>query len=278
MSKMEIKKVFIDTKFMTENSVSTSDFSVVLPQSIQCPENCIFYVDEISIPNAWQSIEQNVNDRLYFRYVTGGMNFDNILTLDDGSYDGFAFATELKTKLNSITPGFTAFNVTYDEKENNITVSIGSPITSFKFYTDKELKSSSSGWLGASYDKSNLKSINDVIRNYSASTYSTSTPFESGFLNFLNYDTIYLSSSNLGNFNTLHLNGHSNIIKKILVGSSYGTNIIERLSSPHDFTDCSRQQLNKLSFKLIDTHGNTIPLHNSHWSFSIIFSVQPNQD
>ena len=97
--------------------------------------------------------------------------------------------------------------------------------------------------------------------------------YTSGFLNFLNFETLYLASPNLGEFNTLGARGESSIIKKIVVNSGFGSTIVDTNLLPHDYLGCSRQVLKTLHFKLHDIYGKAIPLHGQHVSFSIIFST-----
>ena len=59
------KKIFIDTKYKTRDSVSNSNFKVELPETLLFPENSVFYIDDVCIPKSWYSVEENVNDKLY---------------------------------------------------------------------------------------------------------------------------------------------------------------------------------------------------------------------
>ena len=67
MSTLPIKKLFIDSRQRTSDSVSTGDFKVDLPESITLPENTVFFVDDVSIAHAWRTTETGFNDKLYVR-------------------------------------------------------------------------------------------------------------------------------------------------------------------------------------------------------------------
>ena len=66
--------------------------------------------------------------------------------------------------------------------------------------------------------------------------------------------------------------GERNILKKVIVTSGYGNIITDSLLNTDDFTDCSRQQLKTLDFRLTDVYGNPMNLHGSNISFSVVFN------
>ena len=50
---LPIKKLYIDTKYKSRDSVSNSNFKINLPQSLTFAENTVFYIDDVSIPHSW---------------------------------------------------------------------------------------------------------------------------------------------------------------------------------------------------------------------------------
>ena len=66
---------------------------------------------------------------------------------------------------------------------------------------------------------------------------------------------IYLSSPNLGNYNTIGARGESDIIKKTPITSDYNYMIFNNVLQGNDFLDCSRQTLRTLEFRLSDVSG-----------------------
>ena len=64
------KKIYIDTKHKTIDSISNSNFKWELPETLTMPHNTIFYVDDICIPHSWYGIEENVNDRIYMQLTS----------------------------------------------------------------------------------------------------------------------------------------------------------------------------------------------------------------
>ena len=63
---LPIKKVYIDSRFETKDSTSKSEFKFEFKQSMQLPDNCVCYIDDIVIPHTWYSIE-DFNNKLYVR-------------------------------------------------------------------------------------------------------------------------------------------------------------------------------------------------------------------
>ena len=60
----KIKKVYVDSRYKTSDSVSNSDFKVELKEALDLPENTVCYIDDISIPHSWYTIE-DYNNTLY---------------------------------------------------------------------------------------------------------------------------------------------------------------------------------------------------------------------
>ena len=268
---LPVKKVYIDTKYKTKDSISNSNFKYELPQTMFMPENTVFYVDDVAIPHSWTTVE-SFNDKLYFRVISAQTITDHIISLDQQIYNGQTLATELAAKINAL--GYTS-TVTYNASKQQISVSILA--YAFKFLTDNELQTIDTldpayQWQGTAYDKNNLQSANDLIKhNYTtSSTYSSASPFVT-YIDLQPIRNIYISSPNIGNFNTIGPRGQSSIIKKVPVTANFNEVIFDSTLVGNDYLDCSRQTLRTLEFRLTDVSGNEIPLHGSNWSCSLIF-------
>ena len=81
-----------------------------------------------------------------------------------------------------------------------------------------------------------------------------------------------MTSSGLGNFNTMSVAGDRNIIKKIPVNAGHGEVIFDQTVTGMDYLDCSHQTLSRISFQLKNIFGKTINLRGNHMSFSIVFA------
>ena len=51
---LPIKKLYIDSRNRTADSVSSSNFKIELDRTIQLPDNTVFFVTDICIPHVFQ--------------------------------------------------------------------------------------------------------------------------------------------------------------------------------------------------------------------------------
>lgn len=276
---LPVKKIYVDSRYKTNDSVSTSNFKFQLPRNVFLPQNTVFYLEDVCIPHSWYTVEPGFNDTLYVYYQsTGANNGIWVLTIPADNYTGTTLAGQIQTLLKTnIDNNFTA---SYGINRNNITISLTTSTVKFKILSDDELIL---GGVASAYPLHNttainfnmLNSCNDLIGNTNTSTTvcDSTNPFTSGMLDLLSIRNIFISSPNLGSFSTMGARGESNIIKKVPVSSDFGYLIIDSFTSPHDFLDCSKLTLGTIEFALRDVKGNYIPLHGGHVSFSIVFSA-----
>ena len=259
---LPIKKVYVDTKYRTADSESTSSFKIELPVTIYMPNNTVFYITDICIEHSWYTLEKNMNDKLYIQVASTAY----VVTLTPRVYTGDTFATEVKAKLTALGIVGVTFTVVYDAATNSITIGITG--STFKMLTDKDITSNGLA-------TGDPQSCNDIFRNVEGTSaiFTTASPYTSGFLDLQLIRNVFISSPNMGTFTTLGSRGESNIIRKVPVNADYGYMINDNVSAPHDYLECSKQTLRTLEFHLRDVKGNYVPLHGGHCSFSIIFSA-----
>ena len=101
-----VKKVYVDSRFRTDDSLSNSDFNFELKESLNLPDNTVCYVGDICIPHTWRTIESH-NNKLYIifkmEYLAGGgsemteeYNWDAfILTIPEGNSTGVSLAVAI---------------------------------------------------------------------------------------------------------------------------------------------------------------------------------------
>ena len=107
---LPLKKIYIDSRDRTVDSKSSSKFKIELPNTIQMPENAVFFVTDVCIPHVWKTIEADFNDKLYMIYAypppstpTMSRAQPAVVILDEGNYTLTQLATHLQTKLNILT-------------------------------------------------------------------------------------------------------------------------------------------------------------------------------
>ena len=141
---LKYKKIYIDTRYKTSDSKSTSDFKINLPESLSFEYNTCFYIDDITIPHSWTSIE-DFNNNLYL-YVSEDDDPDNkysfIITISNGNYTGADFAIELQNKIRANTNPLNTnmFSVSYNIRNNYLTITTAYTGYSFKILTPKDLE------------------------------------------------------------------------------------------------------------------------------------------
>ena len=280
---LPIKKIYCDTKFRRADSKSTSNFKLDLPVTLKLPDNCVFYVDDVSIPYAWHTVVQNVNDKLYFRlsdpsYVLPDfLHVDYTITLDSKTYSGTQFVAMIVSKITAVTSG-SAVSGSYDTQSKRMSLSVAN--LDLNFFTDKELTDPTYNisWSGTAYNTANLASANELLSNQQSGlpVGNTATPAEY-YLMLTPIRNIYMRSPNLSSFNTIGCNGESNVVKKIAVNVSPGEMITSYITSSTDYLDCSRATWKTVEIQLEDVNGNEINLSGFDWSFSLLLDVMnPN--
>jgi hypothetical protein len=276
MSSLPIKKIYCDTKFKRYDSKSTSDFKIDLPQTLKLPDNCVFYVDDVSIPRTFYTIESGINDKLYFRlvdpfYVLPDYRYnDYIIILDSKDYNGTQFAAEVQSKITAVTGGISTTCI-YDSQSRKMSVSVAN--LEIIFFTNEGLKDPQYVWSGTPYNLSNLSSGNELLTNVFENVVGTTANPAKYYLNLTPFRNIYMRSPNLSSFNTIGCNGESSIIKKIPVNAAPGEMITSFITSSSDFIPCNNLTLKTIEVTLQDVNGNVIPLHGSNCSFSLVFDI-----
>ena len=125
---LDIKKVYIDTRFKTPDSKSDSDFFIELPRSLNVPEDCICYLTDIVIPVSWSTIDSRNNTLYVCTDYTDQPSFGlrgHPVILPSKNYTGVSFAAALKTALNAMNTVYydkLVFDVVYDANDNEIMI------------------------------------------------------------------------------------------------------------------------------------------------------------
>ena len=61
-----LKKIYIDSRFRTSDSSSTSNFKIQLQDILHIDENTSYLINEISFPTTFRSVEAGINDKLIY--------------------------------------------------------------------------------------------------------------------------------------------------------------------------------------------------------------------
>jgi hypothetical protein len=225
------------------------------------PEDAGFYIDDVCIPHAWYTVNDNVNDQARFFASSDGLRS---ATVPEGIYNITNLAAAIAQAMNArMSDNF--FESEAELKTNVIRISLRAAFAdrNWRLATDSELKS-------ANKTSELARSMNSLIKNFVSKGHNNQD-FVSGYIDLVPIRNLYLSASGLGNFNTMTITGDRNIIKKIPVNASPGDLIFDQTVTGMYYLDCSRQTFSIISFQLKDIHGNVVDLHANHFSFSIVF-------
>jgi hypothetical protein len=273
---LPVKKIYVDSRFKTKDSVSDSNFKFEISQSLTLPKNSTCYIDDITIPHSWYNVNEK-NNRLYIYANHGTDSTFNIIYIPVKNYNGATLAVALNTLFNSLPHSY-YLSASFDINTSQLNIYTDSSNTGFKIYPDFELKKmyKDGGWNGPSYDINNLCSVNALIQNTNNFTknYNNNLLYQTDFMNFNTIRNIYICSPNLCSLSVIGpRGGPANIVKKVPVSSDFGYVVYSGGSIAHDFIECSRQTWKTLEFTIEDVEGNVIDLNSNPVSFSIILST-----
>ena len=271
---LEMKKIYIDSRFRTKTFKNESDFNIELPRSYNIPDGVIAHIDDIVIPVSWSTIDER-NQSCYNRISCGSLVRNVNFNFVAKNYDGYQFATTLTTKVTESAAGLDplpTFNCTYDHLENILVITMGdSRSDSEKFLTPIKLQFLTDDTL--TYGSPRIASpntINTIIRNTQEAVITESAPYTC-YLDLFQTRNLYLTSSALASYDTVSNFGIDTIVKKIPCTAGYNKMIIQSSGSTLDGLDVSKRTLRFLDFKLVDSSFRTVPLKGNHFSFSIVF-------
>ena len=98
------RRIVIDSRYKTDDSVSDSDFHVQLPYPVRVPQGSHLFVEGVTLGNSWPTISEH-NNRVYVEEQVGAFGssatFNRIVTIPVGNYNGAELAAELENQLNA---------------------------------------------------------------------------------------------------------------------------------------------------------------------------------
>jgi hypothetical protein len=249
------RKIYVDSRF--KSSGSHSDFTFQLAQSVEIPQGWVALINDVQIPNVFLTIEDS-RSKLYFRLFFPDNTQDvRTITLTPGMYNSFSLAIELQAQLNALGVG--EFSVVYDPNNGHFIIAlVSASVSVFRF-------------LGRASDRPHdaLEVIGaDLVSGHAM--FSGETLTLPGHVNVSPTRVLYLTSSNLGQYNSLGPRGERDILRAIYLDQPFGTYISSQLTTPFEQIDVSGQQLQSLRFKLVDGNGAVVDMKNRSIAFSIL--------
>ena len=66
---LPVKKIYVDSKFKTADSISDSNFKFQLPQTCYMPDDTKFYISDVCIPHTWNTINDFNKNYIYVFFI-----------------------------------------------------------------------------------------------------------------------------------------------------------------------------------------------------------------
>ena len=267
------RKLFLDSRFKI--SGSDADFTLELPQDVQCTRTSSFFVASCSFANTFSTVTPFNNQFFWIernRVVDQTVYEMNVYLLPPGNYAGTDFATLLRNAIaTSVSWKDVAvtynndgyFNITVTNFDGNVPVDLIIPN-----YAEIDKYQASLSCIDSSIHNPGLVPWAPGLKNLSINTilnmpltYPNPTwavNFQTGIVDFSPVREIYLHSS-LANNRTLHINGARDCIARIPIEVDFGQVVSYRYLGPTDAISCSDANFRTISFQLRDFTGNLAP-------------------
>ena len=95
---LDIKKVYIDKRSKAKDSLSDSDFWVELPRSLNVPDDCVCYIDDMVIPASRSTVDSRNNELYLDIRIEEHFHRYRVVTLPSQNYMGSTLAEALQTE------------------------------------------------------------------------------------------------------------------------------------------------------------------------------------
>ena len=123
-NRLTYKKIFVDSKYRTEQSRSSADFSIELNESFETPENTRMYITDVSIGAVWKTTEVGFYEYLYVMVFDGDTLVKNFrVYVGNKVYFASQLCFDLNEGMNSNTSDLSAggiFVYSYDEATRTV--------------------------------------------------------------------------------------------------------------------------------------------------------------
>jgi len=297
-----VKKIYVDSRFAEGNG---SQFTLELPETVNCGPDCVAWITDVSFPFAWHTIDVH-NDKIFLLEKTSDpIPHARVVKIPRKDYTlGSDLVAQVKLALN--TSGADAafkhvsgtYDVTFSQATFALTVTLiggGSFLvisfdqlrdlyfwTRWRYYATQSPVPSVQYAMHESYiyQRGNPKTANGVLRISIAEGDSAlifGTTQIGGSMDLRPIHTIYLTSETFSNYKVIGPNGglRSTIRRIPITEPSKGIQHYDHSGHGEDYIDCASLSLKTIRFALRDSFGNICSLNGNHCNFSILFGERP---
>ena len=269
----------MDSRKRQQPGGTDTNFAIQLPYPINVSGKA--FLDVVLCPNSFNLIRAGDSDKFYIEEATAGTK--RVVQLPEGQYTISTLAVALQNILNQnkVIPG--TYAVVYDATSNRIKISITGSTTAndqMIVWPEEYLRNNFGAWTGVANIGSadDLKSANRALGfttdsgsflcTHAAPLFAPQAP------DVQPYKQLFIRSSlGGGSSESLGVNGESDIVRRIVVGSTPLNDMIYDIhSQSHDHVQINgKREFSSLWFQVIDVDGKIVDTHGLPVSFSIIF-------
>ena len=275
-------KLYIDSRRRVAGAGgdSDTDFVVQFPYPIVVSGKA--FLDVVLCPNSFYVVRSGDSDRLYIQEAQALTK--RVVTLAPGQYNAHTLATATALALNTGkgTPG--TYVCQYIPTLHRMRIGITNSTiadSQMRLWPDAAVAAAMASWTSvtgfAGAVSTDMKSANRALGVMGASVLLCD--FSSDLtaphaVSVQAYSQLFIRS-NLGggSSESLGINGESDIVRRVVVGSTPLNNMIYDVhSQAHDHVTINgTREFNNLFFQILDVDGRVVDTHGLPVSFSIIF-------
>ena len=275
-------KLYIDSRKRVAGASSNSDtdFVVQLPYPITVSGKA--FLDVVLCHNSFYVIRTGETDRLYIQEAQALTK--RVVTIAPGQYNAHTLATACQLALNTNKgiPG--TYICQYIPTLHRMRIGITNSTiadSQMRLWPDAAVAADMASWTSvtgfAGAVATHLKSANRALGSLGTSVllcdFSSDMTLPHG-VDVQAYSQLFIRS-NLGggSSESLGVNGESDIVRRVVVGSTPANNLIYDVhSQAHDHVTINGiREFNNFWFQIVDVDGKIVDTHGLPVSFSIIF-------
>ena len=102
----KVKKVYIDSRYKASDAVSNSKYKFDIKEGLDLPGNTVCYIDDISIPHTWYTIEYH-NNIMYIEMSNPDLTLSySLIAVPRGNYTASSLVSLIESLLQTIFPDY----------------------------------------------------------------------------------------------------------------------------------------------------------------------------
>ncbi len=275
---MDWRRLCIDSRFRTKDSLSNSDFYVDLPYPTSVPRGSVMYVDGVCMSYTLPTVIEGVNDHLYVQErVTGhASDYMRTVVLDAGQYNAETLKDEVVAKLNAGKHVSGTYSGTVES--GKLTLSNDTPLANGKCYVYTRsandllyLKLLFPTYAGADACELIGHWDNPVLADGTSWIFASQS-WTAQYMDLMHHKQVFIHAPGLGESTTMNLVGNTDIIRRVLLGGSAQGDVVNDVlqTTMSGVMFGSDTVLQRIHFQIKGYDGTLIEMGNHQISWELI--------